>query len=79
MNDIRSETIQSGEAHDASPSMTIAIVLRSDLEPWQRLNVPAFIISGVASQEGGVGEDYRDSSLSLYLPMFKGSGVRCRY
>jgi hypothetical protein len=49
----------------------IAIVLREDLEPWQRLNVAAFTISGVASQDGAVGDPYRDASDNRYLPMFK--------
>lgn len=52
-------------------SMKIAVVLRSDLEPWQRLNVSAFTISGVASQNGAVGAPYLDASGNHYLPMFK--------
>jgi hypothetical protein len=48
--------------------MKIAVILRDDLEPWQRLNVAA---SGVASQDGAVGETYRDGSGNTYLPMFK--------
>lgn len=71
MNAINSETIRSPDAQDAGVAMKIAIVLRADLEPWQRLNVAAFTISGVASQEGAVGEDYRDASDNRYLPMFK--------
>ncbi|RJG39890.1 DUF2000 domain-containing protein [Mesorhizobium sp. DCY119] len=61
----------SDETAEANTAMKIAVVLRSDLEPWQRLNVAAFTISGVASQKGAVGEDYRDASNNLYLPMFK--------
>jgi hypothetical protein len=61
----------SDRAIDGDLSMKIAIVLREDLEPWQRLNVAAFSISGVASQEGAVGEPYRDASDNQYLPMFK--------
>lgn len=48
----------------------IAVVLREELEPWQRLNVTAFTISGVASCAGAVGEDYLDASGNRYLPMF---------
>lgn len=62
---------QMGEIQDAGQPMKIAVVLRYDLEPWQRLNVAAFTISGVASQDGAVGEDYRDASDNRYLPMFK--------
>ncbi len=49
----------------------IAVVLRDDLASWQKLNVAAFTVSGVASQEGAVGEPYRDASGNRYLPMFK--------
>jgi hypothetical protein len=51
--------------------MKIAIVLRDDLSAWQKLNVAAFTISGVASQTGAVGERYRDFDGNTYLPMFK--------
>ena len=49
----------------------IAIVLSQDLQPWQRLNVAAFTISGVAAEAGAVGERYLDGSGNAYLPMFK--------
>lgn len=52
-------------------SAKIAIVLREDLEPWQRLNVAAFTISGVAAQPGALGEVYTDGSGNRYLPMFQ--------
>ncbi|WP_051334949.1 DUF2000 domain-containing protein [Bradyrhizobium sp. Ai1a-2] len=52
-------------------SNKIAIVLRDDLEPWQRLNVAAFTISGVAAMPGVVGVKYRDASGAIYLPMFR--------
>jgi hypothetical protein len=58
------------EAQSGIP-VKIAVVLRADLEQWQRLNVAAFTISGVASQEGAVGEEYRDASSNRYLPMFR--------
>lgn len=51
--------------------MKIAIVLRDDLEPWQRLNVAAFTISGVGAQVGATGQAYADASGNTYLPMFK--------
>jgi hypothetical protein len=48
----------------------IAIVLRSDLQTWQKLNVTAFTISGIAGTvENIVGESYQDGSGNLYLPM----------
>ncbi|NUT39682.1 MAG: DUF2000 domain-containing protein [Thermoactinospora sp.] len=50
----------------------IAIVVRSDLATWQRLNVTAFMASSVA---GGVPETvglpYADASGTAYLPMFR--------
>lgn len=54
----------------ALPNRKIAIVLREDLLPWQRLNVAAFTISGVAAGPAAVGEIYRDASGHEYLPMF---------
>ncbi len=49
----------------------IAVVLRDDLEVWQKANVTAFLVSGIAGTEPDiVGEPYRDSSGNEYLPMF---------
>jgi hypothetical protein len=49
----------------------IAVVLRDDLAVWQRLNVAAFLVSGIAGTVPGVvGEPYRDASENQYLPMF---------
>ncbi len=47
----------------------IKIVLREDLEPWQALNVTAFLMSGIAGTQGITGEPYEDKSGSKYLPM----------
>jgi hypothetical protein len=50
----------------------IAIVLRNDLPTWQKLNVTAFTISGIAGTIGDVmGEPYEDGSGNVYLPMLK--------
>jgi len=50
----------------------IAVVLRDDLPVWQKLNVTAFTVSGIAGTVGGVtGEPYEDGSGNRYLPMFK--------
>jgi hypothetical protein len=62
-------------ATDSDLPMKIAIVLLEELEAWQRLNVAAFSISGVASQEGAVGNPYRDASGNQYLPMLKDSAL----
>ena len=50
----------------------IAVAVRDDLPVWQRLNMTAFLVSGIAaSAEGLVGEDYADASENTYLPMFR--------
>ncbi|EPD57134.1 DUF2000 domain-containing protein [Streptomyces sp. HGB0020] len=50
----------------------IAVLLREDLEPWQRLNVTAFLVSGLGSQIPEViGEPYADADDVQYLPMFR--------
>ena len=49
----------------------IAVVLRDDLAVWQKTNVTAFLVSGIAGTvAGAVGEPYRDASGNEYLPMF---------
>ncbi|MGC4757748.1 DUF2000 family protein [Micromonospora trifolii] len=49
----------------------IAVLLRTDLASWQRLNVTAFLVSGIASTLPElVGEEYRDADGTSYLPMF---------
>jgi hypothetical protein len=41
----------------------IAIVVREDLQVWQKLNVTAFMMSGVVGDTPGlIGEMYRDSA-----------------
>lgn len=50
----------------------IGIVVRADLAVWQKLNVTAFLASGVAG--GGpevMGEPYADGSGNHYLAMFR--------
>jgi len=43
------------------------IVLRSDLAPWQALNVTAFLTSGLVAQFPDIiGEAYRDRSGNVY-------------
>jgi hypothetical protein len=49
----------------------IAVLLRDDLVVWQKTNVTAFLVSGIAGTVPGVvGEPYRDASGNEYLPMF---------
>lgn len=50
----------------------IAVIVRADLPVWQRLNMVAFLASGVATSEAEiVGEPYEDASSVRYLPMFR--------
>jgi hypothetical protein len=49
----------------------IAVLLRDDLESWQRLNVTAFLVSGIAGTRPDLlGQPYRDADDTPYLPMF---------
>ena len=48
----------------------IAVLVRDDLETWQRLNVTAFLVSGIAaSQPQVIGEPYEDADGTAYLPL----------
>lgn len=49
----------------------VAVVVREDLAVWQRLNVTAFLISGVVAAAGpeAIGEDYLDADENRYLPL----------
>jgi hypothetical protein len=45
----------------------IAIVLRNNLASWQKLNVTAFLMSGIAGQHPDIiGEAYKDRAGNLY-------------
>jgi hypothetical protein len=67
----------------------IAVVLRDFLAVWQKTNVTAFLVSGIAGTvDGVVGEPHRDASGNEYLPMFvqpvlvyeaDGAGLRRAY
>ena len=48
----------------------IAIVIRTDLEAWQKLNVAAFLAGGIAAgYPGCIGDPYEDGSGTPYLPL----------
>jgi hypothetical protein len=50
----------------------IAVLLRDDLEVWQRLNVTSFLVSGIGQRTPEViGEPYVDADGTEYLPMFR--------
>ncbi|MFI9506515.1 DUF2000 family protein [Nocardia sp. NPDC052566] len=48
----------------------IAVVLSDELATWQKLNVTAFLASGIAVGCESTGEAYQDGSGVKYLPMF---------
>ncbi len=46
----------------------IAVVIRTDLEVWQKLNVAAFLAGGIAANfPECIGENYADDSGTRYL------------
>jgi hypothetical protein len=48
----------------------IAIVVREDLATWQKLNVTAFLTSGIiAANAGLIGEPYEDADGNFYNPL----------
>ena len=49
----------------------VAVVVRDDLPNWQRLNVTAFLMSGITATAGpeAIGEDYVDGDERHYLPL----------
>ena len=50
----------------------IAILIRDDLESWQRLNVTAFLASGIAASDPDViGEPYADADGTAYHALFR--------
>jgi hypothetical protein len=48
----------------------IAIIVRTDLEPWQKLNVAAFLAGGIAASfPECVGAPYEDATGTKYLSL----------
>ena len=48
----------------------MAVVVREDLATWQKLNVVAFLTSGVVGANPGLlGEPYEDAAGNLYNPL----------
>lgn len=48
-----------------------AVVVRDDLEAWQRLNVTAFLVSGLvgSAEPEAIGKAYEDADGVAYLPL----------
>tara|TARA_E500000178_G_C16570259_1_gene551364 strand:- start:142 stop:549 length:408 start_codon:yes stop_codon:yes gene_type:complete len=50
----------------------IAIIVRDDLTQWQKLNVTAFLMSGITAANADlIGEQYVDKDGKCHLPMSK--------
>jgi len=48
----------------------IAVVVRTDLEPWQKLNVASFLCGGIAAAfPECIGAPYEDGSATRYLAL----------
>jgi hypothetical protein len=48
----------------------IALIVREDLELWQKLNVTAFLASGIAgTTDGLLGAEYEDAGNGSYHPL----------
>lgn len=47
----------------------IVIIIRDDLLVWQKLNVTAFLMSGIGGTQNIIGEPYVDGDGVAYLPM----------
>lgn len=49
----------------------IAVIVRADLPTWQKLNMTAFLASGVAANAPeSIGDRYQDADGTAYLSMF---------
>jgi len=49
----------------------VAVVIREDLQTWQKINVTAFTIGGIAGIPGMLGKPYEDKDGKTYLPMLR--------
>jgi len=47
----------------------IVIIIKDDLFVWQKLNVTAFLMSGIGGTQNIIGEPYVDNDEVAYLPM----------
>ena len=57
-------------SHIVMHDTKIGVIVRDDLEVWQKLNVTAFLMAGVAAVSPEIiGEQYEDGSGNIYLPL----------
>lgn len=47
----------------------IVVIIRDDLLVWQKLNITAFLMSGIGGAQSIIGEPYVDGDGTVYLPM----------
>lgn len=48
----------------------IGVIVRDDLQTWQKLNVTAFLVAGIAAAASEtIGEPYEDGSGNIYLSL----------
>ncbi len=47
----------------------IVVIVRDDLLVWQKLNITAFLMSGIGGAQSIIGEPYVDGDGVAYLPM----------
>lgn len=47
----------------------LVVIIKDDLLIWQKLNVTAFLMSGIGGTQGIIGEPYVDGDGTAYLPM----------
>lgn len=47
----------------------LAVILREDLQVWQKLNITAFLMSGIGGTQKIIGHPYIDNDGVEYLPM----------
>lgn len=58
-------------AHTPTITTKIAVIVRDDLPTWQKLNMTAFLASGIAANApDSIGDPYRDADGTRYTPMF---------
>lgn len=70
--DNQNEPIRDNQNEPIRFDTKLAVLLRDDLPTWQRLNVTAFLVSGIAATRPEViGEPYEDADGTPYLPMFR--------
>jgi hypothetical protein len=66
------EAVPAGPGAAVRFDSKLAVLLRDDLQTWQRLNATAFLVSGIGRAAPEViGDPYTDADGTAYLPMFR--------